>query len=84
MSTAAGDSIAYGRFRAGSTVVQNDGEIVVILSKAGSASGAWSAPTGFYNWFPFRALLASVRVRLLSGTTNTSRVKLVVTGQRRR
>lgn len=83
MSTAAGDSVAYGTFRSGSAVVQHDGEIVFMVRKAGSSSGAFSSPTGVYQWFPLRATYVSVRVRILSGTANTSRLKLIVYGLRR-
>lgn len=83
MSTAQGDSMAYGDFRSGSSSVQHDGEIVFILRKEGSTSGAWSSPAGAYQWFPFRALYASVRVRVLAAFANSSRIKLIVTGLRR-
>lgn len=83
MSTAATDSMAYGDFRTGSTTVQHNGEIVFILRKEGASSGGWSSPTGLYQWFPFRALRASVKVRVLAGTANTSRIKLIVVGLRR-
>ena len=83
MSTAQGDSVAYGDFRTGTTTVQHDGEIVFILRKEGASAGGWSFPTGVYQWFPFRAIRASVKVRVLAGTANTSRVKLIVVGLRR-
>jgi len=83
MSTAQGDSVAFGDFRTGSAVVQHDGEVVFVLRKEGASAGAWSFPTGAYAWFPFRALRAQVKVRLLSATANTSRVKLIVSGLRR-
>ena len=83
MSTAQGDSIAYGDFRSGTQGVQHDGEIVFLLRKDGATSGGWSSPAGAYQWFPFRALRASVRVRVLNAQANTSRIKLIVVGLRR-
>lgn len=81
VSTGVADSLGYGVFRDGSSVVQHDGEIVV-RSQA-STGGKWGKPDAIY--LPlngYYGLYTSIRVRVLSASNNTPRVKVLLVGIR--
>lgn len=81
VSTGATDSLTYGYFRAGDSVTQHNGEIMVRTLQLGAVATKWSAGNSVYLYLPVRAPYISVRVRHLS-SAGVARIKVMAAGLR--